>query len=156
MTPGTLDNSTTMRDRSYVRASASGALVVVLLIALGCVVVLPLYWLGRFAVDAGLSGVDLVFGAPRFKESVVTTAVLAFGSVVIALLAGTSLGWTAHRLPAGRRWLQAFPLLPLLIPAVDMIVGWGFLASPRVGFLNSALRATPFFDHLERRGRHGA
>ena len=41
------------------------------------------------------------------------------------------------------------PILPLVVPAVAAVTGWIFLLSPRVGYLNMALRQLPGLSSLE-------
>ena len=40
------------------------------------------------------------------------------------------------------------PLAPLIIPPVAFVIGWTFLLSPRVGYVNQALRKLPWWSSL--------
>lgn len=45
--------------------------------------------------------------------------------------------------------MRVLPIFPIIIPAVASVTGWAFLFSPRPGYLNAALRALPWWNHLE-------
>lgn len=78
------------------------------------------------------------------------TVVLGVGSLVAALVLGTLLAWSVSRLPPRARFFLApLPMAPLIIPPVAFVVGWTFLMSTRVGYLNQALRLLPWWSGLE-------
>lgn len=138
---GALHNVTSARVMS--KLPALGLLAVV-----GVLVVLPLFRLQEIAIADGGSGYARAFGTPRFGEVLWMTVVLAVGSVLIALVLGTVLAWAATRLPKGFGFLAAVPIFPIVLPAAANVVGWAFLLSPRPGYLNSALRHLPWWNHL--------
>jgi iron(III) transport system permease protein len=74
------------------------------------------------------------------------TAIIGVGSATIALAIGTFLAWASTRLTRrARRVVGLIAMLPLIVPTAATIIGWTFLLSPQVGYINRALRATPFF-----------
>jgi iron(III) transport system permease protein len=120
-----------------------------LVIATVAICVTPLYWMFSLALEDGAAGIQRALELPNTLRLTIRTAYLAVGSAVIALVLGTVLAWAAHRLPPGRRWLSALPVVPLLVPAVASVTGWAFLLSPRIGYLNALLRELPFLGHLD-------
>jgi iron(III) transport system permease protein len=75
-----------------------------------------------------------------------TTALLAVGSLTIAIGCGTALAWASTRLSARFRWLSAIPVLPIVVPPVAGVTAWVFLFSPRTGYGNQLLRNVPGVD----------
>lgn len=109
--------------------------------------VLQLQW--RAFLDGGSAFVRMQ-DLPRIGTTLSTTIVLAILSSILAVLMGTLLAWCASMLPQRvRRLGELAPLLPLVVPAVAAVTGWIFLLSPRVGYLNMALRSLPGLDRLE-------
>jgi iron(III) transport system permease protein len=109
--------------------------------------VLQLQW--RAFLDGG-SAFARMQDLPRIGTTLSTTIVLAILSSILAVLMGTLLAWCASMLPQRvRRVGELAPLLPLVVPAVAAVTGWIFLLSPRVGYLNMALRSLPGLDSLE-------
>ena len=109
--------------------------------------ILQLQW--RAFAD-GASAFDRMAELPRIAGTIRTTVVLALLSSVLAVLLGTLLAWCASLLPKPlRRVGELVPLLPLVVPAVAAVTGWIFLLSPKVGYLNMALRTLPGLDGLE-------
>ena len=109
--------------------------------------VLQLQW--RAFLDGGSAFVRMQ-DLPRIGTTLGTTIVLAILSSILAVLMGTLLAWCASMLPQRvRRIGELAPLLPLVVPAVAAVTGWIFLLSPRVGYLNMALRSLPGLDRLE-------
>lgn len=77
---------------------------------------------------------------PWFWTAVGNTAIAVGVSGVLAILIAAIFAWLNERTDASLGAFGTFiPILPLVIPAVAMAVGWIFLASPRVGFLNGLL-----------------
>lgn len=69
------------------------------------------------------------------------TLVLAFGSMVLAVVLGTILAWSVYRAPMRvRGWITILPIIPLMVPAVASISGYVYLLSPRVGLINKFVR----------------
>jgi iron(III) transport system permease protein len=117
--------------------------------ALAYLVVVPLVRLQTTAFENGAQGYRTAFGSPGIGEILWTTAALAVGSLVIAMVLGTLLAWAATQLPPRYRLLRSLPVLPIVIPAVANVIGWAFLFSPRPGYLNALLRELPWWSHLE-------
>lgn len=117
------------------------------LIALAFIVLLPLIrvQVGPFADS--MAGFFDALALPGIGTISANTIALGIGSTVIAVLLGTYLAWIVSRLPPKtKRILSIVPLMPLVVPAVAAVSGWVFLLSPTAGYLNGALRATPFFN----------
>lgn len=117
--------------------------------ALGYLVLLPLYRLQKLAFEDGGSGYQRAWNTPDIGKTLVTTVMLALGSLVIALVLGTLLAWAATRLPHRLRLMRVLPIFPIIIPAVASVTGWAFLFSPRPGYLNAFLRNMPWWNHLD-------
>lgn len=133
------------RARAWSSPLAWGALFLVLIM----LVVWPLVNLQGRAFSDEFAGFRAFLSLRHIGRTLWTTVVLAVGSVVFAVPAGTALAWAASRLsPRMRRVFAPLPLVPLLVPAVAAVTGWAFLLAPRTGYLNSLLRRTPLFDHL--------
>ena len=132
------------------RQAAPQTAWVLLAIGVGFLVlspVLQLQW--RAFLDGGSAFVRMQ-DLPRIGTTLGTTIVLAVLSSILAVLMGTLLAWCASMLPQRvRRIGELAPLLPLVVPAVAAVTGWIFLLSPRVGYLNMALRSLPGLDRLE-------
>ena len=116
---------------------------------LAYLVVLPLIRLQTTALEDGAQGYRTAFGAPGIGDVLLTTAQLALGSFVIAMVLGTLLAWASTQLPPRFGWMRSLPILPIVIPAVANVIGWAFLLSPRPGYLNALLRELPWWNHLE-------
>jgi iron(III) transport system permease protein len=120
-----------------------------LLILLGFAVLWPLISFEMEGLKAGVSGYLWALQDPGLVLVLVNTLILAFGSLVVALAFGTALAWAALHLPARVRLLgMVIPLVPLLVPSIASVIGWIFLLSPRVGYLNQLLRATGLFGDI--------
>ena len=117
-----------------------------LALALSYLVVVPLARLQYLAFEDGGRAFREALELPDIWKTVLTTVALGVGSLVISLVAGTTLAWFASRLPRRWAWLSAIPVLPMVLPAVAVVVGWAFLLSPQVGYVNMALRELPFVD----------
>jgi iron(III) transport system permease protein len=123
--------------------------VLAFLLAIGYLVLAPLYRLQQLAFENDRAGYTAAFDAPGIGDTIKATVGLALGSLVIAMVLGTGLAWAATRLPPRAKVLRALPVLPIVVPAVASVVGWTFLLSPRPGYLNALLRNLPWWDHLE-------
>ena len=125
------------------RAIASGLLAVLL----GCLVLTPIGALvvqSLLARDGSWSTAawSAVYTDPTNRAALRNTLAITGLVEVLAVTLGTALAWflTSCDLP-GRRWLLLVPLGPLLFPPLLSALGWIFLMSPGVGFLNVGLRA---------------
>ena len=62
------------------------------------------------------------------------------GSAAVAFVSGTFFAWVNERTDTPFKSLFfALSLVPLVIPAILFTVSWIFLASPKIGIINSAL-----------------
>ena len=132
------------------RQAAPQTAWVLLAIGVGFLVLSPVLQLQWRAFLDGGSAFARMQDLPRIGTTLSTTVVLAILSSVLAVFMGTLLAWCASMLPQRvRRVGELAPLLPLVVPAVAAVTGWIFLLSPRVGYLNMALRSLPGLDTLE-------
>lgn len=120
-------------------------IMLVISIAVAALVFLPLARLGYWSVTK--YGTDLPqfwidsFADPAFRRIVSYTAIVVFSSCALATLVGGALAWLNERTdaavgPIGR----VLPLVPFLMPAIALPLGWIFLAAPNAGIINVALR----------------
>lgn len=114
--------------------------------AIGFLVLAPLVRIQLTALEDGGRGYRTALDNPDVGAALWTTAGLALGSVVLALVLGTAMAWLSTRLSPRLRWLGLLPVLPIMTPAVALCIGWAFLLSPEAGYVNLALRATPLFS----------
>lgn len=131
------------RVRRHVGRWAPSAL---LLGALVYLVVLPIVRLQAKSLSDGADAYGRALDLQGIGSTLTTTVAMGIGSVVIAMVLGTGLAWAATLLPRRLTWLGVFPILPIVIPPVANVTGWAFLLSPKVGYLNQWLRATPVFS----------
>ena len=125
---------------------ARHGLPIALLLVLGFLVVFPLVRLQVLALEDGGRAYGTAAALPGIVETLWVTVALGAGSLVISLVIGTALAWFAMRLPHRARWLSVVPILPMVLPSVAVVVGWAFLYSPQVGYVNTLLRMLPFID----------
>lgn len=117
-----------------------------LTLLVGALVLLPVVPLQERALADGAAGVRGALALDGIGSMFVTTVRLAVGSLIVALTVGTALALCMHAMsPRTRRYLAFLPVLPMIIPGVAHVVGFVFLFSPENGYVNSLLRATPFF-----------
>ncbi len=84
---------------------------------------------------------------PNIGRTIFNTFVLAGGTLVLALTFGTFFGWSTGQLsPRYARIASILTTSSLFVPPIAGVIGWIFLFSPRIGYANVLLRATPFFD----------
>lgn len=119
-----------------------------LALLLGYLILFPLVRLQILALEDGARAYRDAWALEGIGSTILTTIELGVGSLVISLTLGTMLAWFALRLPERWRWLSSVPVLPIVLPAVAVVVGWAFLFSPQVGFVNVWLREIPFLDAL--------
>jgi iron(III) transport system permease protein len=136
------------RTRARVAVSPGALALTVLVAVIAYLVLAPLISLQATAIEGGAVGYRDAFTAHGIGAIIANTIGLAIGSVVIAMIVGTTLAWAASRLPGRLGFLKIFPILPLVLPQVAAVVGWALLMSPRPGYLNAALRKLPFFSGL--------
>jgi iron(III) transport system permease protein len=146
----TVDGTTAERRSTVVRRRSGRLLArhgvsVVLVVGLGYLVLTPLVRLQTKALGDGADAYRRAFDVPSLGETLRTTLLLGLGSLAIAMVLGTGLAWAATRLPRRMGWLGVLPILPIVIPPVANVTGWAFVLSPKVGYVNQWLRATPFW-----------
>jgi iron(III) transport system permease protein len=139
------------RRRRVTRARIGTAVAVGAFTAgLGYLTVVPLVRLQALAFeDRGQGFVD-AFTRPGIWTTIRMTIALALGSLAIALVFGTALAWAANSLSPRLRPLRALPILPIVVPAIASVLGWGFLFSPRPGYLNALLRHLPWWTDIDQ------
>lgn len=84
----------------------------------------------------------------RAGSVVATTVFLTVGSVMFALVVGAILAISVAHLPPSFSWFGVVPVLSMAIPPVAAVIGWVFMLTPNVGYLNGWLRSLPFFQDL--------
>ncbi|MBF0673365.1 MAG: iron ABC transporter permease [Salinibacterium sp.] len=117
-----------------------------LALILSFLVLFPLVRLLQLALENGGEAFAQALAVPGIGTTLLTTALLGAGSLIISVVLGTLLAWFALRLPPRHRWLATVPILPMVLPGVAVVVGWAFLLSPQVGYINVALRELPFIN----------
>ena len=122
-----------------------------LLVIVGFVVLWPLLIFEIHSLSDGGHSYLAVYADPSVLSAWKNTILLAVFDLAFAVVVGTILAWSALHLPPSLRSVgAAVPLLPLLIPGIASVIGWIFLLSPSVGYLNSGLRAAmPFLGLRE-------
>ena len=119
----------------------------VLTVLVGGLVLLPVVPLQQKAFADGAAGLRGLLALDGVGKMFVTTLALGVGSLIVALVVGTALALCMHATsPRTRKYLAFMPVLPMIIPGVAHVVGFVFLFSPENGYVNTLLRATPFFD----------
>lgn len=120
---------------------------IALLIIIAVLVALPIGALVKLALQDGAAGLRQFLGDPKTPQVLWNTALLAVGSLVVAMVAGGAVAFSVWALPPRvRRWTTFLPVMPLLIPGVAHVIGFVFLFSPENGYINAFLRMTPFFS----------
>lgn len=117
-----------------------------ILLILAAMVIFPLLQLQVLALAEGGRAYEKALNVTDIWGTLLTTLLLGVGSLIISVVLGTALAWFAQRLPRGAGWLAVVPILPVVLPAVAVVVGWAFLFSPTVGYVNLLVRALPFVD----------
>lgn len=136
------------RGRTALRVIRTHGTSVGLALILSYLILFPLFRLQVLALSDGGSAYREAWALEGIGKTLTTTVVLGVGSLLISLTLGTTLAWFALRLPHRWRWLGSVPVLPIVLPAVAVVVGWAFLFSPQVGFVNVWLRKVPFLEAI--------
>lgn len=101
----------------------------------------PFVMLAERAVTSA-EAVQRVFALPGIGATLVNTAVLAVACMAVAASIGIALAWCAASLGQGK--LGSFATLlgtiPVMMPGLAAVIGWQFLLSPDVGYINIILR----------------
>jgi iron(III) transport system permease protein len=149
-TPKESPNTQAARRHSF-RLLSGGERVQLLWVLLAAViavmVLLPIVPLQWRAWDNGADGIRRLGEMHDLGEVMRTTLLLGIGGMAVGMIMGTVLALCAYSMtPRLRAVLEFTPVLPMVIPSVAHVVGFVFLFSPENGYLNTALRATPFFN----------
>lgn len=100
-------------------------------------------------VTGGWEALVSAYSEAGVGRTIALTFVLAAANLVFALVVGTGLALCTLRTPPRLRALvTVVPLVPLIIPAIAAVIGWIFLLTPRVGYINIFLRSTGLFGDI--------
>jgi len=83
--------------------------------------------------------IDL-FQNAHFQNSIVTTFVFVFGTVIVGLTLSLTLGLTLYNLKKSARIFRSITLMPYLISGVAAAVIWRFLFNSDAGFVNLVIQ----------------
>lgn len=82
-----------------------------------------------------------VFGNVALRTMLKNTAIVVLSSSAIATVVASLLAWLNERTDASFGTAgRVVPLIPFLMPALALPLGWLFLASPQAGLLNMTIR----------------
>lgn len=85
---------------------------------------------------------DDVFGDRAVRHMLVNTAIVVAASSTLATAVAAVLAWLNERTDASIGLVgRVLPLIPFMMPAIALPLGWVFLASPAAGAINVILRA---------------
>ncbi len=75
-------------------------------------------------------------------ELLATSFVYGAGAAALAFAIGTAMAWVVERsdVPARHVW-YGLALVPLIVPGIVHTIGWLFLLSPEIGWINAPLRS---------------
>ena len=82
-----------------------------------------------------------VFGSTAILDAAGSTAIVVVTSCVLATLVATVLAWLNEGTEASLGWAGSLmPVVPFLMPALSLPLGWTFIAAPQAGLLNILAR----------------
>lgn len=85
---------------------------------------------------------DGVFGNALVRRSLINTAIAVPVSCALATFMAGVLAWLNERTDASLGLVgRVLPIIPFLMPAIALPLGWIFLAAPQAGVLNVLLRS---------------
>lgn len=117
----------------------SAAIVFLILYPLGRMVARTFFRDGSF--DA--SAIMQVMSAPWLAITLTNTFILVIAHGICAIVIGALFAWLNERTDARLGLIgDVLPLVPLLLPAIALAIGWIFLASSGAGFINGWIAAT--------------
>lgn len=125
-----------------IRTHAAGT---ALIIVLGYMTLWPLIQLQLRALRDGGAGYAAAFTTKDLAQTILVTAILAIGALIIGVVGGGVLAFASLRLGPGFRWMAILPILPLVVPPSAAIVGWSLLLAPNSGLINAGIRSLPFW-----------
>lgn len=144
-----LRNSVSLRDSSTVEVGRRRMLLVLLLVIVGVLCLPPVFYVIREALSNEGEGLRQALDSPTLGRTLRTTVALTACSVVLSTVFGTFLAWGAQGLSRRLQWLGYVPLVPLLMPALAVVTGFGYLFNPRIGYANAVLRKLMFWSEAE-------
>lgn len=90
-----------------------------------------------------LSAFGTVLAAPWLGTTLLNTVIVVISAGTLAVITASIFAWLNERTDARLGAIgDILPIIPLLVPAVAMAIGWIFLATPGAGFINGFLAAT--------------
>lgn len=129
------------------RIDLSRPIFVVLVLVLGLLVVLPLFWLGYYSfLDQNgqftLANFSALVTDPTLRRPFLTALGMALGVGVVACIIATPLAWLVARsdLP-GRSAIRALVTASFVTPPFLGAIAWEILAAPNSGLINVAYRS---------------
>jgi len=127
------------------RASTFSIVVGILIVAIVLSTAIPvirMLWSAFFPDGAlDLSLLARTFSQPDLGQAALNTLIVVVVANAVALPVATFFAWLMERTDARMGILSTLlPVIPLLMPIVALTVGWFFLADPRSGFINAAIR----------------
>jgi len=100
------------------------------------------------AAEFTFSNYAEAYGSPDTYRLLINSLTFAIGTSIFSFLLGTLLAWMNERTNTPFKTLfYALAIIPLIIPGILFTVAWIFLASPKIGILNLALKATLGIDN---------
>lgn len=82
-----------------------------------------------------------VFGNAAIRRTLIDTVIVVIASSVLATAVASVLAWLNERTDATIGLVgRVLPLVPFLMPAIALPLGWVFMTSPQAGLLNVAIR----------------
>ena len=119
---------------------------IIVLGVIGLIVYPAVLMLTRVFIPNGvfdLSAFNQVLSAPWLVPTLSNTVIVVLSAGFCAILMASIFAWLNERTDARLGLLgDILPIIPLLVPAVAMAIGWIFLATPGAGFINGFLTAT--------------
>ncbi|KLK94715.1 iron ABC transporter permease [Microvirga vignae] len=129
------------------RIDLSRPIFVVLVLALGLLVVLPLFWLAYYSLldqngQFTLANFSALVTDPTLRRPFLTALGMALGVGVLSCVIATPLAWLVARsdLP-GRTAIRALVTASFVTPPFLGAIAWEILAAPNSGLINVAYRS---------------
>jgi iron(III) transport system permease protein len=130
-----------------IRFDPSKPVIAVLALFLCVLVLLPIFWLARFAFFdkdgwPTLANFTTLAADPAFRDPVLSTLEIAISVGIATCAVASPLAWLVARsdLPL-RRTIRALVMASFVTPPFLGAVAWEILAAPNSGILNNAARA---------------
>jgi iron(III) transport system permease protein len=133
------------RRRKAWRGFRTHATGITLIIVLGYMTLWPLVQLQLRGLRDGAAGYVSAYSTADLGKTILVTAFLAIGALVIGVVLGGVLAFASLRLGPGYRWMAILPIFPLVVPPSAAIVGWSLMLAPNSGMINAAIRSLPFW-----------